>query len=304
MVITLTGSNVLTLRRRLNELVSKFVAKHGELALERVDASDSNLETILDSVQSMPFLASKKMVVVREPGTNKEIAENIEQLISSAGDSTELILYEPEPDKRTSYFKTLQKQTHLEQFSELDTPNLTRWLTEEATTRSGQLSLSDANYLVERVGTGQLLLASELEKLLLYDKKISRDSINLLTETTPQGKIFDLLDAAFGGDKGRALKLYAEQRAQKVEPQAIMAMLVWQLNLITLAKLGKDRSPATIAADTGTKPYPINKASGLARKLSSSQLKQMISELLSIDVSSKTTSLDLDEALKTYIVTL
>lgn len=294
----------MTLRRRLDELVSKFVSNYGDLALEKIDASDSDFDAILDSVLSLPFLAAKKMVVIREPATNKEVAENIEQLISSVGESTELILYEPEPDKRTTYFKALQKHTKIEQFSELDTPSLAAWLVEEAHGQGGQISHTDANYLIERVGPSQQLLAGELEKLLLYDKKISKANIDLLTESTPQSRVFDLLDAAFGGNKQKALKLYGEQRAQKVEPQAIMAMLVWQLNLIALAKLGGDRSPATIAADAGTKTFPIAKAAGLAAKLSDRQLRRMISELLEIDVLSKTTSLDLDEALKTYIVTL
>lgn len=304
MVITLTGSNILTLRRRLNKLVEKFIEEHGELALERIDASESSLETMLDSIQSLPFLSAKKMVIIREPGSNKQVAENIEQLISSAGESTELIIYEPEPDKRTAYYKSLQKNTKLEQFSELDNSGLARWLVEEAGSQGGQLSLSEANYLIERTGAGQQQLANELEKLLLYDKHITRKSIELLTDTTPQGKIFDLLDAAFGNDKRRALRMYAEQRLQKVEPQAIMAMLIWQVHLITVAKLGEGKDAAVIASDTGMKSYPINKASALAGKLSSTQLKKMISELLRIDVQSKTSSLDLDEALKTYIVTL
>ena len=85
------------------------------------------------------------------------------------------------------------------------------------------------------------MLANELEKLLTYQPKITRDNIELLTEKTPQSKVFDLLDAAFSGNKKRALELYADQRAQKVEPQAIMAMMAWQLKLLALAKIGGSR---------------------------------------------------------------
>lgn len=304
MVITLTGSNSLALRQRLNELVDKFVAEYGELAVEWIDASEHSFETMLDSVQSLPLLAVKRMIIIREPGTNKTAAQNIEQIISSASDSTELIIYDPEPDKRTAYFKTLQQQTRLEQFSELDGPGLVKWLADEAKRKNGELSLADAGYLMDRVGMNQQLLAEELEKLLLYDQHISRVSIDLLTEATPQGKIFDLLDSAFSGDKRKALRLYDDQRAQKVEPQAIMAMLVWQIHLLTLAKLGEKHPPADIAKDSGLKLYPVNKAAGLAHKLDKQKLRRMIADLLQIDVQSKTSLIDLDEALKTYIVTL
>jgi DNA polymerase-3 subunit delta len=304
MVITLTGSNSFALRRRLNELVAQFVAEQGDLGLERFDGDEAKVQDIIDSVQSLPFLASKKMVVVRDPGANKEIMEQIEQIISAAGETTEMIFYEPAPDKRTAYYKTLQKKTKLEEFKELDSRGLAGWLAEEAKNRGGELNFSDANYLVERIGPNQSMLANELDKLLLYDNKITRESIELLTEPTPQSKIFDLLDAAFSGNKKRALDLYEDQRAQKVEPQAILAMLAWQLEVLVLAHLGKGKSAEAIAKDSGMRPYPITKAANLLKKIDDVKLKQLVNEAYEMDIKSKTTALNLDEALKTYITTL
>src|ERR1035437_9319822 len=120
MIVALTGSNFFGLRRRLDELTSKFVAEQGELALERIEAEGVDLQAVLDAVQSLPFLASRKMVVVRDLSANKPAAEAVEQIISSTEETTDLIIYEPEPDKRTSYFKVLKSQTQLEEFSELD----------------------------------------------------------------------------------------------------------------------------------------------------------------------------------------
>jgi len=304
MVVTLTGNNSYALRRRLNQLIGEFVAEQGELALERIEAESVDLQAILDAVQSLPFLAARKMVVVRDLSANKPAAEAIEQIISSVEDSTDLIIYEPAPDKRTSYFKVLKSKTELEEFNELDTRSLTNWLADEAKKQGGQLGLADANYLVERIGANQQMLASELGKLLTYDPQVTRANIDLLTEPTPQGKIFELLDAAFGGNKKRALKLYEEQRAQRVEPQAILAMIAWQLQLLALAKYSKDKPATTVAKDAGLNPYPVTKAKNLAAKISKNELNKMVDEALDIDWRGKTTAIDLDEALKTYITTL
>ncbi|MBX4188681.1 hypothetical protein KW792_01120, partial [Candidatus Saccharibacteria bacterium] len=130
------------------------------------------------------------------------------------------------------------------------------------------------------------------------------ETINLLTEKTPQSRVFDLLDAAFGGNKKKALELYEEQRAQKVEPQAIMALMAWQLRLLALAKIGGSRSPAQIAKDASLSPWPVQKAQNLARKIDDDKLRWMVSEALEIDEKGKSTNIDLDEALKNYIVTL
>ncbi len=304
MIVTLTGTNFYLLKRRMDELVDKFVAKHDELALERVDAEEAEPQAVLDAISSLPFLADRKMVVVRNLGMNKVAAEQIEQIIDSAGNTTDIIFYEPMPDKRTNYFKVLKSKTEFEEFNEMDARALSRWLVDEAKKQAGNLSFADASYLVERVGTNQEQLANELEKLIIYEPKITRANVDILTVKTPQSRVFDLLDAAFSGNKKRALELYAEQRAQKVEPQAIAAMIAWQLRLIALAKYGKDKDSNQIAKDIGTSPYPVIKAQRLASKMDEQKLKDMVGEALKIDEMGKTSPLDLDEALKTYIVTL
>jgi DNA polymerase III delta subunit len=304
MIITLAGNNSYLIKRRLDELVDKFVAQYGELALQRIDAEETEPEAIMEAVASLPFLASRKLVVLRALGSNKTASGQIEQIISSAGDSTDIIFYEPAIDKRTVYFKVLKSQTQLEEYDHLDTHSLTKWLAGEARVQGGEISLSDANYLVERVGTNQQQLANELAKLITYEPKISRPNIDLLSQKTPQSKVFDLLDAVFSGNKARALELYGEQRAQKVEPQAIMAMIAWQLDLIALAMYGRGKDSGQIAKDSGLSPYPITKAQHLAAKMDQPKLKDMVNQALKLDELSKTTPLDLDEALKTYIVTL
>lgn len=304
MVITLTGSNFYLLKKRLDVLTGQFIKKHGELAIEKIDAEEAEPQAVLDAVQSLPFLASRKMVVVRNAGASKVLSGQIEQIIDSAGDTTDVIFYEPAPDKRQTYFKVLKSKTQLEEFNEMDAHGLAKWLSAEAKTQDGAMTLADANYLVERVGTNQQQLANELDKLITYEPKITRQNIDLLSEKTPQSKVFDLLDAAFAGDKERALELYSEQRAQKVEPQAIMAMMAWQLKLLALAKTGANKSSQQIAKDAGLSPYPVMKAQNLARKIDDNKLKDMVSDALEIDEKGKTTAIDLDEALKTYIVTL
>jgi DNA polymerase-3 subunit delta len=304
MIITLTGNNSFALHQRLNGLVGEFIKKYGDLALELIDAEEAEAQAVLGAVQSPPFLAERKMVVVRNLSSNKQASELIEQIISSAGDSTDLIFYDSVTDKRTAYYKILKAKTKLEQFNELDAQSLANWLVEEAKNGNASLSLSEARFLVERVGTNQSLLANELQKLLTYDPKITHGTIELLTEPNPQSKVFELLDAAFSGNKKNALRLYEEQRAQKVEPQAILAMIAWQLQILAVAKYGSGKPANAIAKDSGLSPYPVTKAQGLARKINEDKLKNMVAEAFEIDWRSKTSAIDLDEALKTYITTL
>ncbi|HEX7632915.1 MAG TPA: DNA polymerase III subunit delta, partial [Candidatus Saccharimonadales bacterium] len=249
MVITLTGENSYGLQRELHGLVDAFVAEQGDLALERLDGSEVDVARIGEALTSLPFLASRKMVVLRTPSTNKQFTEQAEQLLGEVPETTDVIVVEPKLDKRLSYYKFLKSKTDFREFPELDAGGLARYLADAAKARGGTLSSADARYLVERVGASQQILSNELEKLLLYSPKIIRHTIDELTEAAPQSTIFELLEAAFAGNARRTMQLYREQRALKVEPPQIVAMLTWQLHVLAILKAAGDRPLETIAKE-------------------------------------------------------
>ena len=304
MVITLTGENAFALQSELEQITARFVAQHGELALERLDGEEAEFVRMSEALTSLPFLASKKLVLLRRPGANKQFVERAEELLAQAPDTTEVIIIEPKLDKRSGYYKLLQKQTEFKEFKELDLGGLAQWLLQKAKEQGGSISTSDARYLVERVGLNQQLVGNELAKLVLYDPKVTRQTIDLLTEATPQSTIFQLLEAAFAGNAEKALQLYDEQRALKVEPQQIIAMLAWQLHVLALVKTAGERSAQVIASEAKVSPYVVQKSQGIARKLTLTRLKKLVNDLLTIDARLKRESIDADEALKNYLLQL
>jgi len=304
MVTTLTGSNYFLLKAELERLVAGFVKESGEFGVERLDGEEAEYSRITESLQSLPFLASKKVVVLKNGGANKQFAENIEQLLGSMSDSTDLIIVEPKLDKRLGYYKTLKKKTEFKEFNELDANGLAQWLLDKSKLQGGSLQRNVVRYLVERVGANQQLLSNELEKLLQYQPEITRQTIDLLTEAAPQSTIFELLDAAFAGNAQRAMALYAEQRALKIEPQQIMAMIAWQLHVLAVIKTAGQRGADEIARDAKLNPYVVRKSQAIARKLTLPGLKKLVHDALALDVRLKSESIDADEALQHYLLTL
>jgi DNA polymerase-3 subunit delta len=304
MIVTLTGENAFGLGGELRKLTAAFLAEHDEFGLEKLDGEEVEFSRISEALTSLPFLADKKLIVLRRPSANKEFIDKAEELLAGLPETTDVVIVEPKLDKRLAYYKQLKKVTDFREFKELDPGGLARWLVAEATAKGGKLSSSDANYLVQRVGANQQLLANELEKLLVHDAQISRPAIDLLTEATPQSTIFELLEAAFAGRTQRAMQLYQEQRQLKVEPQQIVAMLAWQLHVLALIKAAKDRSADQIAGEARLSPFVVKKSQAIARKLTLAELKTLIADLLAIDVRSKKVGLDADEALQNYILKL
>ncbi|HSX06174.1 MAG TPA: DNA polymerase III subunit delta [Candidatus Saccharimonadia bacterium] len=304
MITTLTGENDVQRAQAARELVDSFVAKYGDMALERLDGEEASYERIHEAMQSLPFLAPRKLVVLRNPGANKEFIEKFEQFTNDIAETNDVVIIEPKLDKRLSYYKQLKKLTEFREFLVLDTNGLAKYMIDYVKDQGGTISAADARLLIDRVGTNQLTVQHEADKLLAYDAKITHASIELLTERTPQSSIFELLDAAFAGDAKRMTILYAEQRALRVEPQQILAMLVWQLHILAIIKTAGQHSGDIIAKEAKISPFTVRKSQGLGRHISLGQLKKYIQTLREFDVRLKSESLNADEVVQYYLLNL
>lgn len=304
MITVLTGENSFLLQRELDSLIAAFVSAHGDMALERLDGETASFERLQESLQSVPFLADRKLVVLRTPGANKQFIERAEQLFKELPDTTDVLIVEPKPDKRGSYYKSLKKLAEVRVFTEPDEAGMAPWLVATAKAAGGSISLADARYLMGRIGARQQLLALELEKLLLYSPSVTRETIELLTDQTPQGSIFELLEAAFMGNTARALSLYTDQRAQKVDTAQIIAMLTWQLRVLALLKAAGGRSAQDVAVAAKLSPFVARKAQPIANRLNMNHLRRLVADLLVIDARSKRERIDVDEALQNYLLRL
>ncbi len=300
--------------RAVREFVAAFEREYGDMAVEKLDAEAVSYERITEAVQSLPFLVSRKLVVLRGGSLNKDFTEKFEAFLELVSDSTDVLLTEGKIDKRTSFYKLLQKKTAFTEYKELDSNGLARWAVGYAREQGGSISQADANYLIQRVGdavhvqkkTGasQILLENELDKLLLYAPAITRKTIDLMTDENPASKIFDLLDAAFAGDTRRMQNLYADQRAQGVEPQQIIAMLAWQLYIFAVVKAGQGKSASDIAQSAKLSPFVVEKAQAAMRRVSPAKLRSMVSSLRELDVRTKTEGVIVDEAVQFYLLSL
>jgi DNA polymerase-3 subunit delta len=304
MIKTLSGENTFGLQAALEAAKSSFLPEYGELGLEQIDGEEADFSRLSEALTSLPFLASQKLVILRSPGKNKQFAEKLATLLAEIPETTEVIIVEPKLDKRSVYYKLLKKLTDFQEFPKLSDVELANWLVGQAKQRGGSISRGDAAYLVDRIGLNQQILSHELDKLLLYEPKITRGSIDQMTEAAPHSTIFQLLEAAFVGQTQKTLDLYQEQRSLKVEPIQIIAMLAWQLHILALVKTAGQRSPEAIAAEAKISPFVVRKSSQIARRISLAQLKKMISDLGSLDVRLKSQSLDPDEALQHYLLKL
>lgn len=302
MIYALTGPNSFMLQERKRELIRAFVDEFGDMGLEQLDGEESSIERIREALESLPFLASKKLVVLHQPSLNKDFMELHKSLLDSLPESTDLIIVESKLDKRSSYFKYLKKLNGFEECKELEAPELTKWATLYVSKWQAKIDRTAARELVARTGANQQRLKNELDKLSMYSSSIDLKAVQALTVATPSSTIFELLDAAFAGNRKRAMQLYAEQRALNVEPMQIIAMLAWQLHVLAIVKAAGSKAPREIASQAKLNPYVVQKTATIARRLSLQQVKALVHELRELDEQLKQTKINADDALQAFLL--
>lgn len=304
MITVLAGNNWFRIKQELGEAIAAFRKEHGDLAIERVNGSEVTWAEIMSAVSGLSLFSEDKLVVITDLFSNKEAKDKISSLIELASKSTELILVDTSLDKRSAYYKTLKKLPNFKEYNELSEDALVQWVLEYAKSLDSAIDLADARYLVERVGSSQTLLERELVKLSLYGKRIDRKVIDELTEATPASTIFNLVESAFSGNVKNALKLYEEQRTLRKESQAIYGMLVWQMHLVAICAAAGGKNLREVANDTGLNSYSLGKAQTVARRMGAQKVQSFLKLLRDIEITSKSQTYDLDEALKYAITSL
>lgn len=304
MIKTICGDNKFLVDEIIQTATNQFLKDNDELGMERVDGEAASFERIKESMLAQPFFSPRKLVIIRRPEANKQLVEELEHIIGSVPESTDVLLVVTKLDKRAKYAKFLQKNTEFIDCSQLDTRGLVDWLMKRAETNDASLNRADATTLVERVGTNQVILSSELDKLMLYNPKITKQMILNQTQATPQTTIFALLDAAFAGNKRKALAIYKEQRELKVEPLAMLGMIAWQLHVLLIVATAKDRGSSEIAKDAKVHPFVIQKSQKIMQRLNYAQLKELVAKALELDIKLKSQSISADDALQHFLLSV
>ncbi len=200
------------------------------LNVERFHAGESAPARILESARTLPFLGSRRLVLVLECDQYK--ADQLNEFLpyfEQPVETTCLALSGGKLDQRTRFAKSLAAKGRLHIFKKMYPRQVLPWLKERARLRGKQLSLGAQEMLSELAGLGLGALDSELEKLSLFVG--ARASIGEADVAAVTGKgrlytIFDFTDALAAGRLDRAMSAYDQLDALGEPPVKVLAMVV------------------------------------------------------------------------------
>jgi DNA polymerase III delta subunit len=304
MIYVFSGDNTYLRDKEAKEIVSAFIARYGDISVQKFNGDDISIQNLPDLILAQPFLTDKRMVQIRDLSKNKIVYEEFLKLAVNMPDTADVVLVEDRMDSRPKTTATLKDISDFREFANLDGIELTHWLMDTFKKRGSVISNKDANYLIDRVGSSQEVLANEAAKLCLQKTPITTKLIDELTVPSPHSSIFTMLDNIASGNLKGSLRLYEEQKMQGMEPQAILGMITWQLVSLATVATAKGMNPAEIASKSSLSPYVVRKNQNLAKKLTKNKLIKMFDLAIDADTKLKTTSANVDKVIAQLITDL
>lgn len=310
---------------RLSQAVDKMRADMHEideagLNTSEFDGTDTTAADVLSAVSAAPFLADRRLVIVRgllmhitrkgagEPG-KKQVARLLDDL-PHLPETARLVFVERKSLNKNSKLLKLAQSDPGGYEKAFDVPkNLTQWLTRHAKSEYGVELEPQAAYALSSVIGDDLRRAdNELLKLVSYTggEPITEEHVATLTPYTPETRIWDMIDAMGAGQGDKAMSMLHSVLAEPGEDGfRVWALFIRQFRLMLLAKehLDNGGTAATLPDALGMRQFQVKKLPGQVRPFSLDDLETIYRKLLEYDTGIKTGKMDILLALDVLVAT-
>jgi DNA polymerase-3 subunit delta len=286
----------------------------------QLDGRYVSQDELLSAAGAMPFLAKRRLVVLRHPLArlrSKAERESFLESLERIPESTACVLVHDRPllsekERRNHKRHWLEKwadqrpqRVFLREYSLPRGAAMGRWIQGQAKTYGGQISSSGASLLASLVGEDTRLADQEIQKLLAYvdfTRPVEPEDVENLTADTVPGDIFVMVDA-LGNQNGRQALGMLQRLLEEQDPFSIFGMVVRQFRLLLLTReiLDEGGSTAEIARQLKLHSYVAGKMSAQARSFTITTLETVFRQLLDIDEAMKTGKIEAELALDTLV---
>jgi DNA polymerase-3 subunit delta len=294
-----------------------------EMNTTQLDGRTLNLDELVRTTRSMPFLAERRLVALSDPlGAMKssQEREKFRNILENVPPTTALVIQISKPlvdprGRRSGKTHWLEKwagkmgdKVFLREFSLPKGHQMTNWIRGKAKELEGEFSPPAAALLGSFVGDDPRLAVQEIEKLLAYvnyQRPVQPDDVEYLVADVGETSVFDMVDA-MGARDGQQAQRLLHRLLEEEDPLRLFGMIVRQFRLLLLTRemLDSGHRDSEIAPALKTPPFVARKLISQARNFSLSQLEVIYHKLLDIDEAIKTGKTDGAVALDTFVVAL
>lgn len=245
----LAGAEAL-LRDQASRAIGEAVLTDGprDFNVDRIDGGSCTEAQLLDAVRSLPVLAERRLVVLREPEGkgrgSKALGEGIAAAVAELRESpsTVLVVTASAIDKRSKWVKAFREPAAL---VACDPPKglraIVAFLKQEAKRRQISLEPGAAEALADAVGPQLLMLRQELEKAALHagpGLPVSRRDVIAVVSDVADEPIWDLTDAIGEGRAPESVVILGRLLDSGAPPPVLLGSLASHFRKLTRLRCG------------------------------------------------------------------
>ena len=313
------GENTYLIEKEVKNIKKNF----GEIiqGINYVAIEQNSLENIIPELQTPAFGYPKKLIVVKncdllkkELKTKKtknmevaqKIAEYIEENHQELQETTILLIIEESVDKTNSLYKMIEKYGETKEFKELNIVELSQTLKSICSAYKVNIDNETIKYLIETSGTSMQELINEIRKLIEYagtNGTIDKKAVDLLAIPKIEAVIFDLTDSLGSKQIGKALETLRNLIYNKEPIQKILITLYNHFKKLYLVKLAQKEN-TNITEVLNLKPnqtFLTTKYKKQSGYFEEKQLREILEELINLDIQSKSGQIDLNIGLEAIL---
>lgn len=292
---------------------------NADMNTSEYEGSDVTVPEVLNNVSSFPFLADKRLVIVKgfvqhlmRNDSGKRQLDRLIDEIPDLPDYARLVLIERA--KLRSNLKIVKLAQQVGFHREYSQPkDSTQWIQQRAQSEyDAQIEPQAALALASVTGSDLRRADNELVKLVSYadGRPITEADVALLTPYVAEANVFDLVDALATGQGEIALRLMKKVLdADPGDPGfRLFALIVRQFRLLLLVRehldSGGSANKNDIAKLLGMHPYPAGKLAVQSRAFDIAQLEKIYRRLQQYDLEMKTGKIKPRLALELLVASL
>ncbi|MEX2158718.1 MAG: DNA polymerase III subunit delta [Dehalococcoidia bacterium] len=293
----------------------------------RVEGASTRPNELLALCQTIPFLSSKRLVIVegllarfesagrgRRGAPRKGRAADLGdwQLfvdgMAELPDTTVLVFLDAGIAAKNPLLAALPKGMKAQEFKPMPQGELAAWIVQRAPRYGLVLQPRATAALAGLVGNDLQVLDSELQKLAAYanGQPVTEEDVRALVSLARAPSVFAMADAVIEGRAQDAATLVQRLLADGEAPQLLLSMIARQYRMLLLTKELLDRRvrPAEIGTRLGVQSFVMQRLLQQAPGHTLERLQHAYRRLLEADLSIKRGVFDDETALQLLVVEL
>ena len=315
-VIILHGEDSLRQKKQLERFRKQMGADEtAALNIHEFDGETSSVSEILAAAMSLPFLAERRLVIVRrllrqlaQGGGAKKALDQLLTALPNLPSFTRLVFVEDGELKATHpiiRFAQASETAHIQHNPVAR--DLSGWLQRRARSEyDAEIEPAAARALATVIGKDLRRADNELHKLVSYtdgQRHITEADVALMTPYVAPANIFHMVDALATGKGHAAMRKLQELLAERErDPIMLFGMIIRQFRLLVLAKEHLESgADGDMAKALRVHPFVAQKLREQARRYSLSQLESIYRHLHERDIAIKTGELGATLALQMLV---